>query len=344
VYNRPVPQFIYTCAPESAIEARDEFKALGAGVETIRSLAPGVFLARCAPGWDRLAVLLFAHPPIWTRHVNPVSQRVPLVDDAGDLAALESILPSVLLDLDTDLTFSVQTRLLGEGRRWPYSRFDINERLAAVVEGWGAALDVREPQQALSVVCVPGEAFLGLSLCAHNLSSWAGGEIRFRKEPERISRAEFKLLEALAVFGDEMPARGRALDLGAAPGGWTRILLERGLEVTAVDPAELDPRVIGRPGLRYIRSRFEDAKLSGRFDVILNDMRLDARDSARLMADAARLAAPGAFAVMTLKLPESRMALTAEAALRILARDWTVRGARQLFHNRSEITVVLKNE
>jgi 23S rRNA (cytidine2498-2'-O)-methyltransferase len=106
----------------------------------------------------------------------------------------------------------------------------------------------------------------------------------------------------------------------------------------------LDPRLAGRAGLRHIRSRFEEARVNGPFDVILNDMRLDARDSARLMADAARLAAPGALAVMTLKLPEERMALTAEAAIRILRNDWNVVSARQLFHNRSEITVYLRKE
>ncbi|HUF37370.1 MAG TPA: SAM-dependent methyltransferase [Anaerolineales bacterium] len=334
-------QFIYTCAPESEIEARDELKALETGIEAVRRLAPGVFLARCEPSWKELAARLVHRPPVWTRHVNPVSLRLPLRGDAGDLAALEAALPSVLMDLDTGLSFSIQTRLLGESR-WAYSRFDVNERLAAVAAGWGAALDVRAPDQALSVVCIPGEAFLGISLAAHNLSSWAGGEIRYRKEPERISRAEFKLLEALETFRVDFPKSGRALDLGASPGGWTRLLLEHGLEVTAVDPAELDPRLSGHPGLRHIRARFEDARLSGPFDVVLNDMRLDARDSARLMADAVSLAAPGALSVMTLKLPENRKALTAEAALRILARDWNVLAARQLFHNRNEVTVVLR--
>jgi len=339
-----VPQFIYTCSPDSEIKARDEFRALAVGVETLRRLAPGVLLARTAPEWDELAALLGARPPVWTRHVNPAAQRIPLSGDAGDLAVLEAALPPVLMDLDTDQSFSVQTRLLGAGARWAYSRFDINERLAAVIASWGAVLDVRAPDQVLSVVCVPGEAYLGLSLAAHNLSSWAGGEIRYRKEPERISRSEFKLLEALETFRIKLPGRGRALDLGAAPGGWTRLLLDRGLEVTAVDPAELDPRLAGRAGLRHIRSRFEEARVNGPFDVILNDMRLDARDSARLMADAARLAAPGALAVMTLKLPEERMALTAEAAIRILRNDWNVVSARQLFHNRSEITVYLRKE
>jgi 23S rRNA (cytidine2498-2'-O)-methyltransferase len=336
-----VSQFIYTCSPEAGIDARDELRAALTDLEVVRRLADGVVLAQCGSSWDELAATLTVKPPIWTRHINPVSQRLPLRGDAADLAALENILPSVLMDLDNELSFSVQTRLLGEGQRWEYSRFDLNERLAAVVAGWGAALDVRKPEQVLSVVCTPGEAHLGLSLAAGNLSSWAGGEIRFRNEPERISRSEFKLLEALEVFEIELPAAGRGLDLGAAPGGWTRILLERGLEVTAVDPAELDPRLANRKGLRHIRRRFEEADLKGRYDVILNDMRMDARDSARLMAGAAKLASPEAIAIMTLKLPEDRMARTAEAALRILAREWTVIGARQLFHNRSEITVAL---
>lgn len=52
--------------------------------------------------------------------------------------------------------------------------------------------------------------------------------------------AEFKLLEALEVFGIVLPSHGVALDLAAAPGGWTRVLRRAGEYVTAIDPGELD--------------------------------------------------------------------------------------------------------
>src|SRR5207253_8728200 len=98
-------------------------------------------------------------------------------------------------------------------------------------------------------------------------------------------------LEALEVFGVTLPTKGRALDLGAAPGGWTRLLLEAGLHVVAVDPANLDPRLATQPRLEhyhgYAEHYLEEAiKTHGSFDLIVNDMRMDARDAARLLGQA----------------------------------------------------------
>ena len=48
------------------------------------------------------------------------------------------------------------------------------------------------------------------------------------------------------------------------------------------------------------------------------------------------------LAIMTLKLPEARRMPILEHALDILRSAYTVAGARQLFHNRSEITLYLR--
>src|SRR3989442_8284381 len=94
----------------------------------------------------------------------------------------------------------------------------------------------------------------GLSRVEDNLSAWAGGAIRFAREPHQVSRSEFKLLEALRVFHLSLPASGSALDLGAAPGGWTRRLRSAGLAVTAADPGGRDPPVVAVPGGRHVRA------------------------------------------------------------------------------------------
>ena len=43
------------------------------------------------------------------------------------------------------------------------------------------------------------------------------------------------------------------LDLGAAPGGWTRVLRQRGQYVTAIDTAVLDDRLKGDKGIRFLK-------------------------------------------------------------------------------------------
>ncbi len=167
---------------------------------------------------------------------------------------------------------------------------------------------------------------------------------RFAREDGQISRAEFKLLEALEVFQLVLPPRGVALDLGASPGGWTRVLRQLGQYVTAVDPGALDPRLAGDPQVRHKRMTAEEFLRSEpeAFDLIVNDMRMDARDSARLMGSYAPLLRRHGYALMTLKLPESNQERILEHAFKLLRQSYRVEGARQLFHNRSEVTVWLR--
>jgi 23S rRNA (cytidine2498-2'-O)-methyltransferase len=246
--------------------------------------------------------------------------------------------------IEPGLPFSVQTRLFSDV---PYRPFAVNASLSDTIQRiTGAKLDVRQPAQILSVNVSEGEAFLGLSLAIHNLSNWAGGAHRFAREKGQISRAEFKLLEALDVFGIDLPPRGIALDLGAAPGGWTRVLRQREQYVTAVDPADLHPSLAGDKRVRHQRMTAEAylADDPDRFDLIVNDMRQDARDSARTMVAYAPTLFPHGIGLMTFKLPENGREQALDHAFKILGQAYEIANARQLFHNRSEITVHLRKK
>lgn len=320
---------------------------------TSRRLAPGVFSVDGSRSFGDLAEAWLVKPPIFVRHLCPVQVTVTLDAAAPDLAALDAAVAMEIAPYLADgATFSVQTRILGGGDLKP---FDINQRLAALIsEVSGQTLDVRNPAQVVSVVIVaeaPGTAavprvtvFLGASVVTHNLSDWAGGVRRFAREEGQISRSEFKLLEALEVFRLELPPRGSALDLGAAPGGWTRILRAQEQYVTAVDPAELDARLADDRGIRVKRMTAEAylATEPDRFDVIVNDMRMDGRDSARLMVAYAGCLYAHGWALMTLKLPEAKRRPVIDQTFAILRQAYEIVGARQLFHNRSEITVCLR--
>ncbi len=78
------------------------------------------------------------------------------------------------------------------------------------------------------------------------------------------------------------------------------------------------------------------------FDVLVNDMRMDGRDSARLMAAYAKHLYPGGLAIMTVKLPEQNRRQVLDHTLNILRNAYEIAGAKQLFHNRSEITLFLR--
>jgi len=348
MFHSLTPGLIITAHADAADLALGELRAVAPNMHLRTSLDDEVMLIDTQVEFDALAAQWQANPPIFVRHMCPAYAVAPLAGTPADVETITHAFQPLMSLVAPDLAFSVQTRILAE--RLPYKVYDISQALStAIHETSQAPLDVRFPAQVVSLVIGPHKApplyaYLGVSETSQNLSDWAGGERRFKREGDLISRSEFKLLEAFEVFNIDLSPRGQALDLGAAPGGWTRIL--RGLDqyVTAIDPGELDPRLSKDKGIRYRRMNAEtyldddpDA-----FDVIVNDMRMDARDSSRLMVKYARLLHPHGRALMTLKLPEQGRREIIDVAFEILRYAYEILGARQLFHNRSEITVYLK--
>ena len=96
------------------------------------------------------------------------------------------------------------------------------------------------------------------------------------KERGFRSRAAFKLIELDEKFG--LIGKGvRVVDLGAAPGGWTQVALERGAaRVVGIDLLEIDPIA----GATLIKGDFQDESmemalaeaLGGPVDVVMSDM------------------------------------------------------------------------
>lgn len=221
---------------------------------------------------------------------------------------------------------------------------DVWRRIAGDLGGRGLAVARAGRAQVLSICATPKGIVVGSNRQANALTDWPGGRVRLARDDGQISRAEFKLEEALAVFGLELPADGESADLGASPGGWTRILRRRGLSVWAVDPADVDPRVAADPGVRHARTtagRFL-AETDRSFDLVVNDMRMTAARSCEVMLDAAKRLKPDGLGIMTLKLSPRDPLATVRASLAILRRGYEVLHARQLYHNRNEVTVILR--
>jgi 23S rRNA (uridine2552-2'-O)-methyltransferase len=119
--------------------------------------------------------------------------------------------------------------------------------------------------------------------------------VRAARQRGLRSRAAFKLIEMDDKHGLLRPG-ARVLDLGAAPGGWTQVAVERaapGGRVVAVDLLPMDPV----PGAAIIRGDFQDeaveaaalAALGGGTDLVLSDMAPNttghgATDHLRIMA------------------------------------------------------------
>ncbi len=356
---------IVTAHPEFLDAGLAEMRQFDKQLASVELLAPGIALCT-TPDVPTLMRLAAEQHPIFVRHIAPVQAIVPLSDtehDVGKLALATATLPT-FERLERGQRFAVQTRIssvhpppLSRGevhprpvQPRPLSSGQLNKTLAeAIIEETAAVESIKKPQIVVSLLCTASKGYLGISLARENLSDWPGGARHFAHTPEQISRAEFKLLEALEVFGVTLPTKGRVLDLGAAPGGWTRVLLEAGLHVVAVDPANLDPRLAKHPRLEhycgYAENYLEDAiKTHQSFAVIVNDMRMDARDAARLLDQASRSLRGDGFVISVLKLPHATREIdplaTLRAALKLLDKHYGIVEARQLFHNRQEVTVL----
>lgn len=347
--------FTITAHAEFLTDALQELQHLEKRLHTVEILTPDTALCS-VPDPARFTRSVSEARPIFVRHLAPVQATIPLKNTEEDLANLAvalANLPAFSL-LERGHRFAVQTRMTqneaGSGSKRAYSGGRINQELAAAIaEETGAIEEIKHPEIVISLLCLPERALLGISLARENLSAWPGGMRHFAQRPEQISRAEFKLLEALEVFGVTLPAHGRALDLGAAPGGWTRLLLDAGLQVVAVDPARLDPRLVRRPGLTHYRSYAETyleetADQHQSFAVITNDIRTDARQAARLLVQAREHLRRDGFIISTLKLPHATATIdplrNLREALSLLSRAFDIVQARQLFHNRQEVTVI----
>jgi 23S rRNA (cytidine2498-2'-O)-methyltransferase len=352
--DREQQHLIVTAQPEFAQAALIELQRLDPQLTRVEELAPGVLLCSAANA-PHLIHRIQLERPIFVRHLAPVQTAVPLThteQDLGTIATAIAQLPTLAL-LERGTRFAIQTRFVQtskqQGER-PYSGGQLNQTLAqAFAEETGAVEDIKKPRIAVSLLCTQQTCYIGISPVEENLSSWPGGARHFAHVPEQISRAEFKLLEGLEAFGVTLPEQGRALDLGAAPGGWTRLLLDAGLQVVAVDPANLDPRLEKRTRLEHYRGYAEnylDEALQKRyrFDLIANDMRMDAREAARLLAKAAVCLHSEGFMLSVFKLPHHAPGvdplINLREALDILRTRYGIVQARQLFHNRQEVTVV----
>jgi 23S rRNA (cytidine2498-2'-O)-methyltransferase len=99
--------------------------------------------------------------------------------------------------------------------------------------------------------------YVGLSLAPWG-SPWPMGIPRIHMPRAAPSRSTLKLAEAIVVFLGEreielLHGGMKAVDLGAAPGGWTWQLAQRGLRVTAVDNGGLKGDIAQDPLVTHLR-------------------------------------------------------------------------------------------
>ncbi|HYO23600.1 MAG TPA: SAM-dependent methyltransferase [Lacipirellulaceae bacterium] len=105
----------------------------------------------------------------------------------------------------------------------------------------------------------PGQWFIGCHRTATRVATWPGGVPDLELPEHAVSRAYLKMAEALQWSGLPLARGEHVVELGCAPGGASQALLDAGLLVTGVDPAEVDPEVAANPRFNHVRTRVSKA-------------------------------------------------------------------------------------
>ncbi|GAB3731366.1 23S rRNA (cytidine(2498)-2'-O)-methyltransferase RlmM [Luteimonas pelagia] len=175
---------------------------------------------------------------------------------------------------------------------------------------------------------------------------WLMGIPRLRLHADAPSRSALKLEEALLVLLDDRARASlapgmHAADLGAAPGGWTWVLVRHHLRVAAIDNGPMQPALMDSGLVEHLRADGFTWQPPRPLDWMVCDMVEQPRRVAARMADWLRNGWCRRT-VFNLKLPmrkrwqETRDCL---AAFRDAAGGPVDVRARQLYHDREEVTV-----
>ena len=288
-----------------------------------------------------LATMCRETPTIFIRHLMREIATIP----ASEMNDLDTVVDQTLeawLALPLRPAVSLQLWTSGEVHL-PYRTDELRSALAEALTEEGHTVARSGQEQVLGLAITAEGASVGLTGTANTLSDWPGGRVRLAKPKGQLSRSEFKLEEVLREQHAVLPAGGGvAIDFGASPGGWTRVLRNHGFTVWAVDPAPLDPRLAGDRGVRHVRTTAGPflAETDVLADVVVNDMRMDPDLSASIMLQAATRLRGGGLLIQTLKVTPHQTLATVRRVLASLSRTYEITWTGQLTHNRNEVTVV----
>lgn len=218
---------------------------------------------------------------------------------------------------------------------------------AAEIQRTIAARRKATPRNALVldiVVVEPGEWWIGFHRAVRRAERWPGGVIPVRMPPHAVSRAYAKLEEALQWSDLPLAPEDECVEVGCAPGGATQALLDRGLFVTGIDPAEVDPTVANHPRFRHLKKRGGDVRRQEFAGVrwLAADMNIapeDTLDEVQAIVTHSEVAIRGL--VLTLKFSDWEVATRLPEFVERV-RGWGYRDvrARQLVTGGQEVCVV----
>ena len=231
-----VKKYAVFAYPRFADEADRELRELfGAGYGRDPAEAECPFFTASISGGRQtvLSAIKFARLP-FVDAVIPVDAEL---EGAGkDYCDVVSAIQGMI---DKKRAFRIEAKeinaLLDDGAK------SVEVKVGSALEAEGFHPDLQHPETIVYVLLLAKKVLVGavdVNLIGDSVLD------HFRSEQNevggKVNRAEFKLEEAIEFFGIDLSKIGRALDVGAAPGGWTHLLATHGVAVVAMDRAPLD--------------------------------------------------------------------------------------------------------
>lgn len=324
------------------------------GMEELRKIFSQITFVQLIPGEvyqfevplenDEVQAKLNTSELIFVRHIQPIDRMVTIT---GDITGDQRSLAEMIHYIDSSLAGKqVATHIrMSKMHQLTATKQQLKQAMDEALLAVGAEPVLQQPDLIIALFAHKDEMLIGFGTVQEMGSDWPGGAIRFQREEGQISRAKFKLLEAEKVFGLDYSSFHAAIDVGAAPGGWTSLLLERGLKVTAIDPAALDARIKDHPALTHLRMNASAVKLpAGSHDLLVCDMSWSPIEMSKLILKLQPALKPQSLAIITVKLMHKKGLQSIREVKERLSNAFTIIAAKQLFHNREEITLFLQKK
>lgn len=347
---------------DCAAEIQDKAAHLGSYGYCQTKPQQGYVVYRCAAEEaEHLAKKLLLQELIFTR------QFIAILAEVKDLPSQDrvSALQLALLDLAIEENFAgikpagslrVETPDTNVGKELSKfcRKFTVPLRQGLRQIGWMTAKESDRRPTLHAFFISNSEVVIGFSY-SFNQSPWLMGIPRLRMPSDAPSRSTLKLDEAFQVF---VPAHEReerissgmnAVDLGAAPGGWTYQLVRRGMMVQAVDNGPMAEALMDTGQVKHIKEDgFKYRPKKKNVTWLVCDMVEKPARVGELMTDWL-LQEDCKEAIFNLKLPMKRRYAAVAEYLQHIKETLQEHGrgkfelqAKQLYHDREEITVHIR--
>ncbi len=258
----------------------------------------------------------------------------------------------------------------------------IEVELGRAIEQKGAVVSLSDPEMVLYVIISQAVAYV----CRSDFTgAYEASLDRFRHRnvdseilENGISRAEFKLYEAINYFGISLNKGMRVLDVGAAPGGWSRYMISKGASVVAIDAGIIEyakmpkgsriaiilgkdrkvstaegikvydienmPEKVREYDLLHIVELFGKIKLSnleklGPFDMACIDVNIPAQEAAGIATICADALTDNGTLILTLKMTDDNIEKNIEKSSEVISGSYKGIRVKKLPHDRKELTL-----